>query len=336
MDRLYLPTAPPLDPAWLAFEEERNLNAPKPAIPILERQPLYAEGERVKHARMMAPGARDHHLSQGIQTATFTVPSSLDGYPIPVLQLTPESPVPGGDQTTVIYIHGGGLMVGEADSEELSCRRIVLEAGLPNITLYSIGYRLLPTYPASTCVQDCLDVTGYILSLSTTKVLVVGSSSGGELASFVAAHYTSSRIHGLALRCPVTSDSFSGLDPYVPQRLRQLHTSSTHPSFRNCLMTGLVMDPPRNGLPYMPLEMSQDELRHMPRTWLQVCTNDGLYSDGMCLAKALEEVGVEVEVDVVVGWPHTFWLKAPELQRALEAERDMCRGLSWLAGGIKF
>lgn len=46
----------------------------------------------------------------------------------------------------------------------------------------------------------------------------------------------------------------------------------------------------------------------------------------------LEEAGVEVKVDVVRGWPHTFWLKAPELERALEVEEEMVRGLGWLLG----
>lgn len=342
MERLYLKTAPPLDPAWLAAEEKHGFNRPKKAVDILDRQPQYAEEERVKHAAMMAPGARDHYLLEGTQTSTFTVPSSLDGFAIPVLQFSRKTGGSGQEEsdeaaaiTTIIYIHGGGLVVGEADSEELSCRRIILDSGLPNVTVYSIGYRLMPTYPASTCVQDCLDVTSHILSsASRGKVLIVGSSSGGELGSFVAAHFTNSQIHGLVLRCPVTSDSYGGLDPYVPARFRSLHTSSTHASFRNCLLQTLVMDPPRNGLPYMPLEMPEDQLKLMPKTWIQICTNDGLYSDGACFAKALEEVGVEVDVDVVVGWPHTFWLKAPELERSLECERAMLNGLNWLARDV--
>jgi len=37
-----------------------------------------------------------------------------------------------------------------------------------------------------------------------------------------------------------------------------------------------------------------------------------------------------VKVDVLHGWPHTFWLKAPQLERALEPEMDMIKGLKWL------
>lgn len=89
---------------------------------------------------------------------------------------------------------------------------------------------------------------------------------------------------------------------------------------------------PRDGLERMPLEAEEEILKRLPRTWIRLCTNDSLYSDGVCYAKALEEVRVEVRVDVVRGWPHTFWLKAPGLERASEAEEEMVRGLVWLLG----
>jgi len=77
----------------------------------------------------------------------------------------------------------------------------------------------------------------------------------------------------------------------------------------------------------MPLE---GNLSGLPRHWIQVSTNDIYYSDGMLYAEALRELGVKVELDIVAGWPHTFWLKAPELERAVQAEVDMINGLRWL------
>jgi hypothetical protein len=44
----------------------------------------------------------------------------------------------------------------------------------------------------------------------------------------------------------------------------------------------------------------------------------------------LKQGGVDVKLDVVEGWPHTFWLKAPYLERAVIAEKDMIEGLRWL------
>ncbi|ERS99489.1 alpha beta hydrolase domain containing protein [Sporothrix schenckii 1099-18] len=265
----------------------------------------------------------------------------------------------------VLYIHGGGLHIGEADSEELSCRRILKDARLPavkqdgaapktpktpTLVVYSVGYRIMPQHPASTCVADCIDAYRHVRAAhpdaAATKLLVVGSSSGGELAAFVAqeaakasmqvsatTNRATSDIAGVVLRCPVTSDAFNGED-YIPPVLRPLHTSAANPAFATTLLRRMSRRIPRDDLPYMPLEAPTELLAAQPRHWIQVCTNDMLYSDGVCYAKALQMAGAAgVKVDVVVGWPHTFWLKTPWMDRALEADKAMLRGLAWVAGG---
>jgi acetyl esterase/lipase len=195
----------------------------------------------------------------------------------------------------------------------------------------------MPTYRASTSLSDCMDVFHYLSQLTAgtaegnaVKLVLVGSSSGGELAALVSQMAPQGSVDGVVLRGPVTSDAFSGME-YVPERLRPLHTSAGEPSFWNCLLGPMKRDEPRDGLERMPLEAPEEVLKGMPRTRIQVCTNDGLYSDGVCYAKALEDAGVQVKVDVVRGRPHTFWLKAPHLPRALEADRAMLEGLAWVA-----
>ncbi|KAK3395541.1 Alpha/Beta hydrolase protein [Sordaria brevicollis] len=376
MDSLFLKTAPPLDPAWLAFEEVSGMNNPRPELPIAEHQVAYAAECRSINAKMLAPGARDHHLSLNVTRTKFTVPSTntpfgdeASRFRLPVIRYehapassetdSTANPAQAQDQpeVTVLYIHGGGLYVGEADSEELSCLRI-LKASTPstnhtnNITdvqipmikqVYSLTYRLMPTYSAQDSLSDCLSVLNFILLEQQQrggasdsrkynhKIILAGSSSGGQLAALVSQHPTVlGKINGVLLRCPVTSDAFGGLDPYVPLRFQHLHTSAWEPSFWNSLLGQMKRAVPRDGLERMPLEADEETLKRLPRTWIQLCTNDSLYSDGLCYAKALEEVGVEVKVDVVKGWPHTFWLKAPELERALEAEEEMVKGLVWL------
>lgn len=341
--------APPLDPAWLAHEREANLLVPKPAMDPAQRQPLYAAECRQRNAAMMAAGARDHHLSQAITTQYV----HCDGSPakedvsllsggggdvaaptLPVLlQYDREADAGTQPERVVVYYHGGGLLVGEADSEDLSCRRIVkeTEGALPRLRLYSVGYRLKPQHPASVCLSDSVNAFRFVVTANPgAKIIVVGSSSGGELAALLSLQFPKSLFHGVLLRCPVTSDAFRGKE-YVPQRFREVHTSASVPSFQTSLFTRLDMDGPRDGLERMPLEAREQDLKDMPRTWVQLCTNDALYSDGACYSMLLREAGVEVRTDVVHGWPHTFWLKAPQLSRALEAEAAMVRGLKWVA-----
>ncbi|KAL1872371.1 hypothetical protein Daus18300_004341 [Diaporthe australafricana] len=327
-----LQKAPPLDPAWLQYEQEANLLAPKPAMDPLVKQQVYATQCRERNSAMIAPGARDHSLAQGIKTQTTHLPSTLDGYAIPLLQY---DRAPDAEPTWVaIYYHGGALFNGEADSEDLSCRRIVKDSEpfLPGLRLYSVGYRLKPIHPATAIVQDCVDAFDFITGAHPgAKVLVVGSSSGGQLAALVTQQAPKTSFHGVVLRCPVTSDAFSGRE-YVPDGLRELHTSAWDRSFDSSILGFMQRDLPRDGLENMPLEVAEESLKGMPRTWIQVCTNDVLYSDGACYANVLRGAGVQVETDVVWGWPHTFWLKAPHLPRALEADMAMVEGLAWVVG----
>ncbi|KAK1779959.1 Alpha/Beta hydrolase protein [Copromyces sp. CBS 386.78] len=310
MESLFLQTAPPLDPAWLAFEEESGLNKPHQELPIAEHQVAYAAECRSLNAKMLAPGARDHHLSLNVAKTEFTVPSAIASpsvdeancYQIPVIRYQHAATSSAGDSAAA----------GSQAEEQ------------PDVTQDSLS--------------DCLSVLNYILNQhrpdgNNHKLIIAGSSSGGQLVGLLSQHPCAlGRIHGVLLRCPVTSDAFSGLDPYVPLRFRLLHTSAWDPSFWNSLLGQMKRGVPRDGLERMPLEADETILKTLPRTWIQLCTNDSLYSDGLCYAKALEEVGVEVKVDVVRGWPHTFWLKAPGLERALGAEEEMVRGLGWLLG----
>lgn len=61
----------------------------------------------------------------------------------------------------------------------------------------------------------------------------------------------------------------------------------------------------------LPLE--EENLKGLPRHWVQVCTNDIFYSDGVCYVHALRSEDVEVRMKIEEGWPHTFWLKAGAL-----------------------
>ncbi|KAL2112818.1 hypothetical protein VUR80DRAFT_6389 [Thermomyces stellatus] len=332
---LVIKAPPPIDPAWVAFEREHILSAaPKKkksyeGPSAVKRQAAHAQECRALHAKMMAPGARDHYLSQGIVTSRRKTTSTKDGATIPIMVFTREEDAGKDPDVVIVYLHGGGLWVGDVDSEQLSCRRLLTG----NHAVYSVGYRLMPEYLASVCLSDAYDGFEAVRSWvgPKPKLVVMGSSSGGELAALVSQMAPRNTLSGILLRCPVTSDVFSG-EEYVPAHLAQYHTSANE-AFVTTLAGFMRRAVPRDGLARMPLEACEEDLRGLPRTWIQVCTNDVLYSDGVCYAMALEDAGVEVRVGVVEGWPHTFWNEAPGLDRAYKAELEMLEGLMWILGG---
>ncbi|KAF8859358.1 hypothetical protein BDZ45DRAFT_714100 [Acephala macrosclerotiorum] len=343
MDRnLFLQTPPPLDTAWLAHEAATNLLVPQPIITDPKaRQALYSQRCKDLNAQLLS--SRDKHLTEGIKihdTCIGRIP--IRSYnPIP----EPEASAPSHDlkstqkeevlRPIVIYYHGGGLYVGDLDSEDLTCRRICKAL---QCTVYSVEYRLMPEFTADQALFDASEAfRGITFLRKGSHLILMGSSSGGQLAAQVSQQAiqfrspqgrTRNRIDGVLLRGPVTCDATDG-GANLGEKLRGRHTSMNE-AFHTSLLVNAALNAGNRTTSPLPLEVEEEKLSKLPRHWIQVSTNDIYYSDGVCYAEALREAGVEVKLDVVKGWPQTFWLKAPLLNRAVRAENDMLEGLRWL------
>jgi len=328
--KLVFHTPPPLDPGWLAHEKSANLLATAPVLTSSrERQKLYADTCRKLNAELLS--GRDKQLTEGIEiqdTKVESKPGPSNSGSIPIRSYIPSGVNPDSESVpVVIYFHGGGLYVGDLDSEDLTCRRVCKSL---NCTVYSVDYRLMPDHAASDALADAIAAFQAIISSRiASRLIVMGSSSGGQLAAQVSQHFktdSKTRIDGVLLRGPVTCDATDG-GKNLSARVKEYHTSMSEAFYTSLLSNAAVNNQNRTKEP-MPLEV--EDLAGLPRHWIQVSTNDLYYSDGACYAEALRNQGVDVKLDVVVGWPHTFWLKAPYLERAVQAERDMIEGLRWL------
>lgn len=85
-------------------------------------------------------------------------------------------------ETVLLYIHGGGFVVGSLDSHHAICAEISDFAGAE---LVSVDYRLAPdhVWPAQT--DDCFGVLKQLLG-QEKKIIVIGDSAGGNLAAGLA------------------------------------------------------------------------------------------------------------------------------------------------------
>jgi acetyl esterase len=128
---------------------------------------------------------------------------ALGGSPVPVAAVTELSiPGPAGDigarhyqpdnievGPLLMYIHGGGWVVGDLDSHDNVCRTLCRGAG---IHVLSIDYRLAPEHPAPAGLDDAYAAFRWALEhgaeLGTRPgaVAVGGDSAGGNLATVVA------------------------------------------------------------------------------------------------------------------------------------------------------
>ena len=89
----------------------------------------------------------------------------------------------------LMFIHGGGWVIGDLDTHDNLCRMMCRGAG---IHVLSVGYRLAPEHPAPAGLEDCYAAYRWALEHGTELgtrpgvVAVGGDSAGGNLSAVVA------------------------------------------------------------------------------------------------------------------------------------------------------
>ncbi|MGB1582591.1 MAG: alpha/beta hydrolase [Solirubrobacterales bacterium] len=90
---------------------------------------------------------------------------------------------------TMLFFHGGGWVVGDLESYDLTARTIAERTG---ITVLSVEYRLAPEHKYPAGVEDALAIADWVLANTgglggdTSRTLVSGDSAGGNFAAIVA------------------------------------------------------------------------------------------------------------------------------------------------------
>ena len=89
----------------------------------------------------------------------------------------------------VLYIHGGGYIMGSPEIYDNQCQGIISEI---ECVIMSVDYRLAPEHPFPAPLEDCYAALKWFsenaeeLGVDSSRIAVVGGSSGGGLTAAVA------------------------------------------------------------------------------------------------------------------------------------------------------
>ncbi|WFS04648.1 alpha/beta hydrolase [Rhizobium tumorigenes] len=96
--------------------------------------------------------------------------------------------------TKLLYLHGGGYVVGSLSSHHSICAEIADAAGAE---LIAVDYRLAPEHVWPVQTDDCFTVLKLLLGDGET-VVVIGDSAGGNLAAGLALRARDEGLSGIA------------------------------------------------------------------------------------------------------------------------------------------
>lgn len=86
----------------------------------------------------------------------------------------------------LLWIHGGGYVLGSPAQDDALCRRFARELGA---TVAAVKYRLAPQNPYPAGLEDCYEALKWLVKLPAvdpSRVAVAGASAGGGLAASLA------------------------------------------------------------------------------------------------------------------------------------------------------
>ncbi|MFL6157004.1 MAG: alpha/beta hydrolase, partial [Marmoricola sp.] len=210
-----------------------------------------------------------------------------------------------GDAPALLYIHGGGLVLGSPLQDEPMLKKFADELGA---VVATVRYRLAPEHPYPAARDDCYAALLHLAArpgIDPARIAVGGASAGGGLA---AATVLTARDRGAPALCfqllvyPMLDDRTAARpDPDAAYR-RLWGNHSNHFGWSSYL--GQVPGGPAIHPHAAPGRTT--DFAGLPPTWIGIGDLDLFHDESLAYAAGLRAAGTEVTVEVVPGAFHGF------------------------------
>lgn len=230
-------------------------------------------------------------------------------------------PAPGERRPVLLYLHGGGFILGDLDTHDRVQRLLALESGW---AVLAIDYALAPEARFPVAVLQAAAVARdlpQILAAETVdsaRFAFAGDSAGANLAC--AATLELAAGEGPSPQALLLYYGSYGLTDSVSRRLygnRWDGLEEKEINFYRSTYLGRTEQPqdPR-------YDILRGDLARLPRSFVLAVALDPLHDDSLALARGLELAGVERRLAVYESVLHGFLHYSGLEPRALQAIRD--------------
>jgi len=224
------------------------------------------------------------------------------------------SPANAAGPRTILYLHGGGYVLGSPRSHRHMIAHLARAA---RASAVAINYRLAPEHPFPAAVEDAVSAYRGLLNegVPASSITLAGDSAGGGLtaAALVAIGEEKLPMAGAGVCLSPWTDLTNSAESYTSRAAADpMVTRSSIERWTEAYLGGAD--------PRTPLASpAHASLRGLPPLLIQVGEDEVLVDDARLLASRAEAAGVDVTLEVWEGMIHVWHWFAEYLDEAARA-----------------
>ena len=234
---------------------------------------------------------------------------------------------PGHPGPAVVYLHGGGMILGTVQLHDRHVAAYVADSGVP---MLAVDYRRAPDHPHPAPVEDSFAGLTWLahhaddLGVDPRRTAVMGDSGGGGLAAAAA---LLARDRGLPLAhqilvYPMLDDRNTAPDPALVPFAGWTYDDNY--TGWHALLGETIGAP---GVPATAAPARAEDLSGLPATYIEVGELDIFRDESIEYARRIAAAGTSVELHVHPGCPHGFDRLDPTADVVRRSRADRLRVL---------
>jgi acetyl esterase/lipase len=259
-----------------------------------------------------------------VETTTATVPGRE-----PVRVLTFERPERPHPSAALLWMHGGGTVIGRPEQSSAICSRWADELDL---LVVAVDYRLAPDHPYPSGLEDCFTALQWLsdssadLGVDPDRIIVGGDSAGGLLAAALSMLDRDRGLNAVSfqlLEYPMLDDRTIQRTKIAPE-----HSFVWSPKASRFGWTSYLRTVPPGAVPPQAAPARATEMAGLPPAWIGVGDIDLLHDEAVDYATRLAAAGVPCELHIEPGMYHGADSIRPNAPTARSFTDTMTRALA--------
>tara|TARA_R110002073_G_scaffold84612_3_gene201576 strand:- start:39840 stop:40838 length:999 start_codon:yes stop_codon:yes gene_type:complete len=248
---------------------------------------------------------------------------------VPCVVCEPRDSATESVERTLIYLHGGGYVVGSARGYKATLATLSV---MSRARVIGVEYRLAPEHVFPAAHDDCLAVTREVLATSSVPVVMAGDSAGGALCIDVLAqlheqHQPGDRsVAACTLISPWVDPAFVWPEVSAEKQAASIGADILSPALLDKWISTYLNG---SSLKSSRVNFTEQQPLFLPKTYIQVAGAEIFYEQVMTFHQSCRDAGVDVTLDNFPSQFHvfqTFGALVPEARAALGKVGEFFQG----------